>query len=41
MVIKKLMAKDIGSTKNDAYEKILLNLMQHEIIQEAGLNTLL
>lgn len=41
MVIKKLMAKDIGSTKNDAYEKILLNLMQHEIIQQAGLNTLL
>lgn len=35
------MAKDIRSSKNDAYEKILLNLMQHEIIQQAALNTLL
>lgn len=35
------MAKDIGSSKNDAYEKILLNLMRHEIIQRATLNTLL
>lgn len=41
MAIKKLMAKDIGSSKNDAYQKILLNLMQHEIIQQATLNTLL
>jgi len=41
MVIKKLMAEDIGSTKNDAYEQIILNLMQHKIIQRAGLNTLL
>lgn len=35
------MAGDTESTKNDAYEKIVLNLMQHEIIQRAGLNTLL
>lgn len=41
MAIKKLMVKDIGSSKNDAYRKILLNLMQHEIIQRATLNTLL
>lgn len=41
MAIKKLMAKDIGSSKNDAYEKVLLNLMQHEIIQQDALNTLL
>lgn len=32
MAIKKLIAKDTGSSKNDAYEKIPLNLMQHEII---------
>lgn len=41
MVIKKLMVKDLESTKNDTYKKILLNLMHHEIIQLAGLNTLL
>lgn len=41
MAIKKLMAKDTGSSKNDAYEKILLNLMQHEIIRRVALNTLL
>lgn len=41
MVIKKLMVEDLESTKNDACKKILLNLMRHEIIQLAGLNTLL
>lgn len=35
------MTKHTGSTKNDAYGKILLNLMQHEIIPRDGLNTLL
>lgn len=41
MVIKKLMAEDMESTENDVYEKILLNLTHREIIQRAGLNTLL